>query len=55
MPNEASSSHAASMSLTTRCVPRYEPGSAGVIPIPNVSEHADPGGVTWTTRNSSFG
>ena len=31
------------------------PGSASVIPIPIVTEHAEPGGVICTTRNSSFG
>jgi hypothetical protein len=25
------------------------------MPIPIVSEQADPGGVIWTTRNCSFG
>ena len=54
-PRPTSSALAASMSVTTRWVPREEPGAASVIPIPNVSEQADPGGVSWTTRNRSFG
>ena len=44
-----------SMSWTTRCVPRLEPGSASVIPIPTVIEQAEPGGVICTTRNVSLG
>src|SRR5207245_2798240 len=44
----------ASMSVTTRCVPRYEPGAASVSPVPMVIEQAEPGGVNWTTRNSSL-
>ena len=46
---------AASMSATTRCGAAGEPGAASVIPIPNVSEQADPGGVSWTTRNRALG
>ncbi len=41
------------MSVTTRCVPRLEPGAASVMPVPMVIELADPGGVICTTRNPS--
>ena len=42
-PRPISSLRATSMSVTTRCVPRYEPGAASVRPLPMVSEQADPG------------
>ena len=32
----------------------WEPGVAGVSPVPIVIEHAEPGGVSWTTRNVSL-
>ena len=48
-PRCVNASRAASMSVTTRCVPRYEPGAAPVMPFPMVIEHADPGGVICTT------
>jgi hypothetical protein len=54
-PRPTSSSRAATMSVTTRCVPRYVPGAASVRPTPIVSEQADPGGVICTTRKSSLG
>ena len=50
-PRPTSSACAASMSVTTRCVPAYEPGAASVIPMPIEIEQAEPGGVSWTTRN----
>ena len=30
-----------------------EPGSSVVTPIPNETEHAECGGVSWTTRKES--
>jgi hypothetical protein len=50
MPRSTSSARALAMSLTTRYVLRYEPGSACGMPVPNVIEHAEPVGVNWTTR-----
>ena len=41
------------MSATTSCMPLTEPGTASVSPLPMVTEHAEPGGVSWTTRNWS--
>ena len=31
-----------------------EPGVMSVIPVPMTIEHAEPGGVSWTKRSSSF-
>ena len=39
------------MSVTTRWRAWYDPGSASVSPVPMVIEHAEPGGVSCTTRN----
>ena len=50
-PRPVSSARAASMSVTIRCVPCSDPGdSLGGAMI--VIEHAEPGGVICTTRNS---
>jgi hypothetical protein len=43
------------MSVTGRCVPRLEAGTAPVMPVPMVIEFADPGGVICMTRNPSVG
>lgn len=52
-PRSMSSVRAASMSVTTKCIPRYEPGAAVLIPVPKEIEQADPGGVSCTTRKFS--
>jgi len=52
-PRPPSSARAASMSSTTNCRPCAEPGAAEVIPVPKMTEQADPGGVSCTTRKSS--
>ena len=54
MPRPTSSLWAASMSETINA-PSAEPGAAVVIPMPNVIEHAEPGGVNWTMRRPSSG
>ena len=41
------------MSLTTSCRPPAEPGSAVVMPVPKMTEHGEPGGVSCTTRKFS--
>ena len=41
-PRLASSARAASMSSTTSCRPSAEPGAAEVIPVPKMTEHAEP-------------
>ena len=52
-PWPASSARAASMSDTTSCRPCAEPGAAEVTPVPKMIEHAEPGGVSCTTRKSA--
>jgi len=42
------------MSETVNC-PLAEPGAAVVIPLPNVIEHAEPGGVNWTYAKAVHG
>jgi hypothetical protein len=44
---------AASMSETIRYSPRAEPGGAAVTFLPKMTEHPEPGGVNWMTRQSS--
>src|SRR4051812_11502883 len=34
----------------TISAPTAEPGAAAVSPLPNVTEHLEPGGVNWTMR-----
>ena len=41
---------AASMSETVSIRPSAEPGAAEVTPLPKMTEHSEPGGVTCTTR-----
>ena len=43
------------MSETTSCRPSTEPGAAVVTPVPKMIEHAEPGGVSCTTRKSGAG
>ena len=54
MPRRIRSSWAALMSETIS-TPTAEPGATAVIPLPNVTEHPDPGGVNWTMRTSFVG
>jgi hypothetical protein len=54
MPAPTSCSRAAAMSSTTICMPRTEPGSAGVMPSPMQIEQAEPAGVSCTKRSSSL-
>jgi hypothetical protein len=54
MPRPTSESCADSMSETVR-VASAEPGAASVSPLPNVTEHPEPGGVNWTMRMASSG
>jgi len=49
----SSSLRAASMSETIRCRPWAEPGAAAMTFLPKMTEHPEPGGVTWITRKSS--
>ena len=42
------------MSETTSA-PAADPGAAAVTPLPNVTEHPEPGGVNWTMRTPSAG
>ena len=41
------------MSVTTRCSPSAEPGAVEVTPVPKMTEHGEPGGVSCTTRKSA--
>src|SRR4029453_6473212 len=51
-PRSVSVSRVLAMSATTRCRPRSVPGfiSTAGKPVDSRIEHADPGGVSWTTR-----
>src|SRR3954454_5307855 len=42
------------MSETMRYSPWAEPGTAVVTFLPKITEHSEPGGVNWTTRQSSL-
>lgn len=54
-PRPVNASRAASMSVTTRCMPRTDPaGTSSLMPMPKATEHADPGGANCTTRNWSL-
>jgi hypothetical protein len=54
-PRPTSSARAASMSVTHSWRPWSVPGSIFARPLPIEIEQAEPGGVSWTTRKSSFG
>jgi hypothetical protein len=54
-PRPASSLRMASRSSTTSWTPLAEPGSPSGRPSPITTEHAEPGGVIWTTRMFSPG
>jgi hypothetical protein len=41
------------MSETMRYSPWAEPGAAAVTFLPKMTEHPEPGGVNWITRQSS--
>src|SRR5918995_368977 len=52
-PRVSRSARALWMSGTTRWRPWTEPGGVSTMPTPMQIEQAEPGGVSWTTRNAS--